>query len=294
MTNQEILQKAYTLRKNGQIDLADLLYDQLLTLEPNNSIFIFSKAVNIADISDTNAVLAISLFQKAAIINPDILTAACENITITARECSQFSAAISAFNELLEKYADNLGIIYQRAVNIGNNGDYLKALFDFYYVLDNSTLVENGTAFLGDQIATDIAFCKTRLRDKTNTVPIPDVFNKETLQAVKMQEYHYPLPAKLFGDECFLVDFGKMMGRTIKEIIDIQPDYIQWCILNIDNFCVSEDVIELIKQKGGNMIESEKINLFKLKIRDSQTSKIKFDGSPPEKFTIDNNGKIIT
>lgn len=41
--------------------------------------------------------------------------------------------------------------------------------------------------------------------------------------------------------------FGKYVGKTMKEILEIQPAYLDWCAINLDHFYISEDVIEEIK-----------------------------------------------
>ena len=79
-----------------------------------------------------------------------------------------------------------------------------------------------------------------------------------------------PLPIKFFGTEKYLFDFGSMLGMTTKEVIDTKPDYIVWCVLNIDSFCVSEEIIEIIKRKGVTMGKSESLNLIKLNILEEQ------------------------
>ena len=289
MTNRELIDQANNLRRIGQNNLADKIYDQLISAEPNNDEFLFYKAMNVID---TNPEIAISLFKKTIEINPKA-SAAFGNITATANQSNNHNLAIEAFNDLLKKFPNNLEIIYHRAIHIGNKGDNLSALLDFYFVVDNSTMSNNAEAFLGHQISTDIAFCKTQLRNETNAKLIPSIANAEKLSSVKMKEYQYSLPAKIFGNENFLIEFGKMMGWTIKEIIQKQPDYISWCIVNLDNFCVSEDVIEILKRKGLNMNESEKLNLFKLKIYDNQQPKLEFDGEAPDQFSIDEDGNII-
>jgi len=288
MTNQELKDKANALSRSGQNSLADKLYDQLLSSEPNNDEFIFWKAFNAMD---TNPELAISLFKKVIEINPRV-TSAYRNIASTADKCGKHSLAIAAFNDLLNEYPENLEIVYNRAVCIGNSGNNLSALLDFYKIVDDS-MSDNAESFLGHQIATDIALCKTQLRNETLNKPIPHISNEEWLRTVKMKEYQYSLPAKLFGDENFLIEFGKMMGWTIKEIIQKQPDYISWCILNLDNFCVSEDIIELAKRKGVNMAESEIVNLFKLKVYEMQNPKLGFEDDAPEYFSFDEDGNII-
>ncbi|MDR2651083.1 MAG: hypothetical protein LBC68_02035 [Prevotellaceae bacterium] len=42
-------------------------------------------------------------------------------------------------------------------------------------------------------------------------------------------------------------DFGKYTGKTLQEVLEIQPSYINWCIINLTHFYISEDVIDEIK-----------------------------------------------
>jgi hypothetical protein len=37
------------------------------------------------------------------------------------------------------------------------------------------------------------------------------------------------------------VDFGKHKGKLIRDIIEEDPDYIAWCLDNIDGFVLDED-----------------------------------------------------
>lgn len=41
--------------------------------------------------------------------------------------------------------------------------------------------------------------------------------------------------------------FGKFQGNTLRQVIDIQPSYLDWCSLNLDHFYMSNEVIEDIK-----------------------------------------------
>lgn len=41
--------------------------------------------------------------------------------------------------------------------------------------------------------------------------------------------------------------FGKFQGNTVRQVIDIQPSYLDWCVLNLDHFYISDEVIEEIK-----------------------------------------------
>ena len=41
--------------------------------------------------------------------------------------------------------------------------------------------------------------------------------------------------------------FGKYEGKTIRDVLEIQPKYLDWCAINLDHFYISEEVIEEIK-----------------------------------------------
>ena len=41
--------------------------------------------------------------------------------------------------------------------------------------------------------------------------------------------------------------FGKFKGKTVKEVIELQPSYLDWCLKSIDSFSISENVITEIK-----------------------------------------------
>ena len=41
--------------------------------------------------------------------------------------------------------------------------------------------------------------------------------------------------------------FGKYEGKTVKEILEIQPTYLDWCAINLDHFYISDEIIEEIK-----------------------------------------------
>jgi len=41
--------------------------------------------------------------------------------------------------------------------------------------------------------------------------------------------------------------FGKYGGNTPRQILDLQPSYLDWCAVNLDHFYINENVIEEIK-----------------------------------------------
>lgn len=41
--------------------------------------------------------------------------------------------------------------------------------------------------------------------------------------------------------------FGKYEGKTVREILEIQPTYLDWCAINLEHFYISEEVIDEIQ-----------------------------------------------
>ena len=44
--------------------------------------------------------------------------------------------------------------------------------------------------------------------------------------------------------------FGKYEGKTLQEVIEIQPSYIEWCAINLDHFCISEEIVTEINSSS--------------------------------------------
>ncbi|NJK84515.1 MAG: hypothetical protein HC912_12710 [Saprospiraceae bacterium] len=42
--------------------------------------------------------------------------------------------------------------------------------------------------------------------------------------------------------------FGKFEGKTVREVLDVQHSYIDWCAINLDHFYISDEVIDEIKE----------------------------------------------
>ena len=42
--------------------------------------------------------------------------------------------------------------------------------------------------------------------------------------------------------------FGKFEGSTVRQIIDLQHSYLDWCAINLDHFYITETLIEAIKK----------------------------------------------
>lgn len=57
-----------------------------------------------------------------------------------------------------------------------------------------------------------------------------------------------------------LLKFGKYNGSILEDIAKTDPNYINWCIINLDHFYLSEEAIEELRANSGLVI-SEEANL---------------------------------
>lgn len=273
MENQKLFEKALALTENGQNSSADVLYDQLLESEPNNAKFIFYKGFNMVDSAPNEA---INFFTKVLATNPTAYEVY-NNIFACAMRSKEYDEAIKILTVGIQKNPNYPKLAYLRGVLYVNKELYIPALIDFYHYVDNSDLHNDWKKFENDEVMRAIAICRSDLRNQTENEPFPNIENIEKYRSFNIKEYNYTIPLELYGDENYLIDFGKMMGYTVKEVISKQPDYISWCILNLDNFCVSEEIIELIKRKGVDVSGAEKVNLVKLKILEETKPYLRMD-----------------
>ena len=42
--------------------------------------------------------------------------------------------------------------------------------------------------------------------------------------------------------------FGKYEGKTVKEVLELQTTYLDWCAINLDHFYISDETIAEIKE----------------------------------------------
>jgi len=54
-----------------------------------------------------------------------------------------------------------------------------------------------------------------------------------------------------------LLKFGKYNGSILEDIAKTDPNYINWCIINLDHFYVSEEAIEQLRANSGLVISEE-------------------------------------
>lgn len=260
------LERAHNLRRSGQINDAVKLYDKLIDGYPNNPEYIFGKALCFVE---NNPLEAIKLFKRVIDLNPGV-TPAYGNIVVAANNAKNYTEAIRYFDEFVEKSPNNYDLLHQRAILIGNNGDNTKALIDCYKVVDSTILKDDAEQFRKHQISTDIAFAKVQLINETNRKNVSDLSLFDKYESVNIVVYHYQLPTRLFGGEKYYLEFGKYQGYSINEILNIDPAYLIWCIINLDNFCLSEEIIEMIRRKNINIDVADEINTVKLKLHRSK------------------------
>ena len=53
-----------------------------------------------------------------------------------------------------------------------------------------------------------------------------------------------------FYDLNSVISFGKFEGKTIREVADAQPSYLEWCSINLDHFFINQDIVEELKENN--------------------------------------------
>jgi hypothetical protein len=44
-----------------------------------------------------------------------------------------------------------------------------------------------------------------------------------------------------------LFSFGKYEGKSLRDVLEIQPSYLNWCVINLDHFFLPEETIQEIQ-----------------------------------------------
>lgn len=261
-TDFEILKQADAFRKSGNGDLAGPLYDHLLAKEPSNTVFIFSKALN--EVS-SNPNLALNLFEKVVDLNPSA-TETYLNIAILSIQTQQFERGIDIISRYLEQNPDDMERVFERALVIANSGDSMRALLEFYNIVESSNLKDDPNVFIRSKVAENIALAKVELRNQTSQKIIEPHFYAPYKES-SFIEFHYELPKKLFGSENYYFTEGKYKDESITSILYSDPEYLNSCIINYKYFSVSEEIMELLKLQGIDTSMTEIINSVKLNLQ---------------------------
>lgn len=54
--------------------------------------------------------------------------------------------------------------------------------------------------------------------------------------------------------------FGKFKGKTLREVFEIQPSYVEWCCINLDHFYIDIGKLEsLVSEKLNHLLRKNQI-----------------------------------
>lgn len=266
MTESATLDLANQYRRSGQNAEAEVLYDQLLFNDPLNVIYLFNKGLNN---TTKNPHFALDLFEKVVTIEPNQV-AAYRNIRILSDQTQQHQRGLTLLINFLNKNPDNIEVLYERAVLLGNSGDDLNDLLNLYYVLEFCLENEHPPTLTIDQIIQDIAFSKVQLRNKTFNTWIQDMSIHDAYKGKELIEFSYELPRKLFGNENYYFLEGKYEGLIIRDLIELDPQFLNNSIINLEYFFVTEEIVEMLAKKGIDVSKSRIINTVKIQTKESE------------------------
>ena len=95
-------------------------------------------------------------------------------------------------------------------------------------------------------------------------------------QVYILKEHVMNTGIQIYGAETTLT-FGKHCGLSILRIAKKQPSYLDWCLLNVDGFCVSDEALEKIREQipsFGFSEEAEKKRKTRLFIEKNKDTKL--------------------
>jgi tetratricopeptide (TPR) repeat protein len=266
MTESETLNLANQFRHSGQYNKAEVLYDRLLSKEPTNIFYLFNKGLNN---TATDPYLAFDLFEKVVAIDANQVSAY-RNIRILSDQTQQHSRGLRILNNFLNDNPENIEVLYEKTVLLGNSGDHLNALLDFYHVLEYCSENEYPATLSISQIVQDIGFSKVQLRNKTFNTWIKDMAIHNTYRGKELIEFSYELPKQIFGNENYYFPEGENEGVSIRDLIDSDPQFISDAIISIEYFFVTEEIVELLDRNGIDVSRSRIINTVKIQTNESK------------------------
>lgn len=56
-----------------------------------------------------------------------------------------------------------------------------------------------------------------------------------------------------------VLKFGRFKGKSLSEIVIQQSDYIEWCIIHLDHFYISEETIDNLKEINPEFIVNDQM-----------------------------------
>ena len=90
---------------------------------------------------------------------------------------------------------------------------------------------------------------------------------QETHMVVKKSDLYHPL----FRDSP--LKFGQYKGFTWPQIVEVNDEYLNWCMINVEFFCLAEQYIAILLEINPSLLITEEAldkNELKLKIRQQE------------------------
>lgn len=264
-TLQDVLNHANYLLNNGQADEAMSIYDEIVRRYPQLGVGWFYKAYCR---QNSDPIAAVGFYANAVIYDKNCAHHVANNLHVLLRQNDSDpevdNAILDCCKRILSTHPDLWEIRYEAACIIGNLGNHLEALSEFYRVINdpNSHLTTDIEAFCDEYgLDTDIKNTQAYVRYETLVAST----NIEVPLAGQMFEYCYYLPVETFYPyQKYYFDFGQYIGFSITEVVQSNPHYIDWCIHNVPSFCVNEVVCHDIMSKGFGNQETLMLNTAKL------------------------------
>lgn len=258
MNDLEKLNKALQLRSNGELKEAINLFNELTSENIDNGEYWFHLGLCYAGTDDQKAY---ECFKTTIKVEPNVVSAYC-NLALASFKCDKLEDAYKVLSEGLKVLPKEFDLMYFRAAILGNMGINSGSLLEFYDTLISSNRVLSEDDFLEHKISEDIAILKTRLREETLKKQLHNNGGFKEYEGRVYTEYTWNLPASLFGEATYL-DFGKYTGSSINEIISDNPGYLIWALENVNAFCLSEEIIDMLDSRL-SIGDCRQINEFKL------------------------------
>ena len=88
-----------------------------------------------------------------------------------------------------------------------------------------------------------------------------DAYRKASTEKAKPKKTEYKKRYMNLSDKFF---FGKYKGELLSDILDVDEDYIKWCLENFDGFYVTPEASFAIADEIGNkyVVPKERIGKF--------------------------------
>lgn len=288
MNIDQLLLKGQELSEAGNLPEAERIFDQILAVDSSQLEAMFGKGFCTMK---TEPKSSYDLFRKVVLQIPDE-PAAWINLGSVAEPSGNLDDACQIISGGIARTTDgSLELILRvlRSDVLKRKKDYVGALVDLYCVMWDVHQAGPNEFCDFKSVWEQIVYLKHQLR--SDTIGDPSMFSQSG-DELKIIEYEYDLPEPISGQEKYIFEFGKHMGRYVSEVMDDYPDYIVWCMQNLDHVCFSEEIVAVVSDSVP-MDEVDVLrNQWKLQLREKQRQYWEDEGHHIDSFSIDNNGRV--